>query len=73
MKKTACELISRSVSKLDVYGRITTQLRAEKAKENTSGGEYGYYEGKNRLKSVADNMGGTADTRQFNGRQIPAR
>ena len=46
----------------DAQGRITAQRRAGNV-VNPTGGEYGYYDGKNRLKSVAGNMGGTADTR----------
>ncbi len=46
----------------DAQGRITAQRRAGNV-VNPTGGEYSYYSGKNRLKSVADNMGGTADER----------
>ena len=50
----------------DVQGRIVAQHRAKKMNgkygldEHPTGGEYSYYSGKNRLKSVADNMGGTS-------------
>ena len=48
----------------DAQGRITAQRRAGNV-VNPTGGEYSYYSGKNRLKSVADNMGGTADERNM--------
>ncbi|MDY6332478.1 MAG: RHS repeat-associated core domain-containing protein [Fibrobacter sp.] len=50
----------------DAQGRIVAQHRAKKMNgkygldEHPTGGEYSYYSGKNRLKSVADNMGGTS-------------
>ena len=43
----------------DAQGRITAQRRAGNV-VNPTGGEYSYYSGKNRLKTVADNMGGTS-------------
>ena len=49
-----------------MQGRIVAQHRAKKMNgkygldEHPTGGEYSYYSGKNRLKSVADNMGGTS-------------
>ena len=48
----------------DAQGRITAQRRAGNV-VNPTGGEYSYYSGKNRLKTVADNMGGTADERNM--------
>ena len=48
----------------DAQGRITAQRRGNRV-DSARGGEYGYYEGKNRLKSVAGNIGGTADTRKM--------
>ncbi len=48
----------------DDQGRITAQRRGDKVKENV-GGEYSYYSKQNRLKSVAQGMGGTADSRNM--------
>ena len=48
----------------DAQGRITAQRRAGNI-ANPTGGEYSYYEGKNSLKSVANGIGGTADSRNM--------
>lgn len=48
----------------DAQGRITVQRRAGNI-GNTTGGEYAYEAGSNRLKSVANGMGGTADSRDM--------
>ena len=48
----------------DAQGRITAQRRAGNI-GNTTGGEYAYEAGSNRLKSVANGMGGTADSRDM--------
>lgn len=53
----------------DVQGRITAQRRAKKNDQNnkyevgSTGGEYTYDNKNNHLISVADGMGGSADTR----------
>lgn len=51
----------------DAQGRITMQRRGANAKSSvTSGGEYSYEGGTNKLKSVASGMGGTtADERNM--------
>ena len=56
----------------DVQGRITAQHRAQQQNgafalaQNPTGGEYTYEGGSNKLKSVADGMGGaTADARHM--------
>jgi len=46
----------------DAQGRIVAQRRDTSIAKN-AGGEYAYYANTNRLKSVADGMGGTADDR----------
>ena len=48
----------------DAQGRITAQRRAERA-DSAHGGEYAYYANTNRLKSVAEGMGGTGDGRDM--------
>ena len=48
----------------DAQGRITAQRRGDKTKEN-AGGEYSYYSKQNRLKSVTQGVGGTADSRNM--------
>lgn len=49
----------------DAQGRITAQRRGANV-NNKSGGEYVYYSGTNKLKSVANGMGGTtADKRDM--------
>ena len=48
----------------DAQGRIVSQRRAGNT-SNTSGGEYAYESGSNRLKSVAAGMGGTAGSRDM--------
>lgn len=46
----------------DAQGRITAQRRYDRA-DSSNGGEYSYYGGTNKLKSVADNMGGSTSYR----------
>ena len=48
----------------DAQGRIVSQRRAGNT-SNSSGGEYAYESGSNRLKSVAAGMGGTAGSRDM--------
>ncbi len=48
----------------DAQGRIVAQRRDTSIAKNI-GGEYAYYANTNRLKSVADGMGGTADERNM--------
>jgi len=48
----------------DAQGRITAQRRAYRA-DSIQGGEYVYYDSTNRLKSVAEGMGGTGDGRDM--------
>jgi hypothetical protein len=48
----------------DAQGRITAQRRAGNV-NNDNGGEYAYKSGSNKLESVANGMGGTADTRNM--------
>ena len=48
----------------DAQGRITAQRRAHRA-DSAQGGEYAYYDSTNRLKSVAEGMGGTGDGRDM--------
>ncbi|MCF0215262.1 MAG: hypothetical protein HUK21_02170, partial [Fibrobacteraceae bacterium] len=48
----------------DEQGRITAQRRGGNA-NNTSGGEYAYYSGTNRLEKVTGGVGGTADRRNM--------
>ena len=48
----------------DAQGRITAQRRAGNF-NNGNGGEYTYESGSNMLKSVANGMGGTADSRNM--------
>lgn len=48
----------------DAQGRITVQRRGANV-NNKSGGEYVYYSGTNKLKSVANGMGGSADKRDM--------
>ena len=48
----------------DAQGRITVQRRAHRA-DSAQGGEYAYYDSTNRLKSVAEGMGGTGDGRDM--------
>ena len=50
------------VFKYDAQGRMTVQRRDTSIAKNV-GGEYAYYANTNRLKSVANGMGGTADDR----------
>ena len=52
----------------DAQGRIAAQRRAEKV-VNLSGGEYAYYDSTNRLKYVADGIGGTAGFRNMGNAQ----
>jgi RHS repeat-associated protein len=52
----------------DAQGRITAQRRAEKIVAS-SGGEYAYYDSTNKLKNVADGMGGTAGFRNMGDAQ----
>lgn len=52
----------------DAQGRITVQRRAEKIVAS-SGGEYAYYDSTNKLKNVADGMGGTAGFRNMGDAQ----
>ena len=49
----------------DAQGRITAQRRGDKARKDIPGGEYTYDNKTNMLKSVANGMGGTADTRKM--------
>ena len=46
----------------DAQGRIAAQRRYDRA-DSSNGGEYSYYGGTNKLKSVADNMGGSTSYR----------
>src|SRR5574344_2513337 len=46
----------------DAQGRMTSQRREGEASD-TTGGEYAYYSGTNRLEKVSAGMGGTADSR----------
>ena len=48
----------------DAQGRITAQRRAHRA-DSAQGGECAYYDSTNRLKSVAEGMGGTGDGRDM--------
>ena len=48
----------------DAQGRIVAQRRAGSV-GNSAGGEYAYEAGSNRLKSVANGMGGTGDSRNM--------
>ncbi|MBR2306741.1 MAG: RHS repeat-associated core domain-containing protein [Fibrobacter sp.] len=48
----------------DAQGRIVAQRRDTSIAKNI-GGEYAYYANTNRLKSVADGMGGSADERNM--------
>ncbi len=50
------------VFEYDAQGRMTVQRRDTSIAKN-AGGEYAYYANTNRLKSVANGMGGTADDR----------
>ena len=48
----------------DAQGRMTAQRRDTSVIKNV-GGEYSYYENTNKLKSVANGMGGAADNRNM--------
>lgn len=48
----------------DAQGRITAQRRAYRT-DSAQGGKYAYYDSTNRLKSVAEGMGGTGDGRDM--------
>ena len=48
----------------DAQGRIVAQRRDTSIAKN-AGGEYAYYANTNRLKSVAEGMGGTGDDRNM--------
>ena len=50
------------VFEYDAQGRMTVQRRDTSIAKN-AGGEYAYYANTNRLKSVANGMGGTGDDR----------
>ena len=50
------------VFEYDAQGRMTVQRRDTSIAKN-AGGEYAYYANTNRLKSIANGMGGTADDR----------
>lgn len=52
------------VFKYDAQGRMTVQRRDTSIAKNV-GGEYSYYANTNRLKSVSNGMGGTADDRNM--------
>nr|WP_297342262.1 RHS repeat-associated core domain-containing protein [uncultured Fibrobacter sp.] len=52
------------VFKYDAQGRMTVQRRDTSIAKNV-GGEYSYYANTNRLKSIANGMGGTADDRDM--------
>src|SRR5574344_1704688 len=48
----------------DAQGRMTSQRREGEASD-TTGGEYAYYSGTDRLEKVSSGMGGTADDRHM--------
>ena len=50
----------------DPQGRMTAQRRDTSVIKNV-GGEYSYYENTNKLKCVANGIGGTADNRNMSG------
>ena len=52
------------VFEYDAQGRMTVQRRDTSIAKNV-GGEYSYYANTNRLKSVSNGMGGTADNRNM--------
>ena len=52
------------VFEYDAQGRMTVQRRDTSIAKNV-GGEYSYYANTNRLKSVSNGMGGTADERNM--------
>ena len=52
------------VFEYDAQGRMTVQRRDTSIAKNV-GGEYSYYANTNRLKSVSNGMGGTADDRNM--------
>ena len=52
------------VFEYDPQGRMTAQRRDTSVIKNV-GGEYNYYENTNKLKSVANGIGGTADNRNM--------
>ena len=64
MLKDLVEYAFDEMFEYDAQGRIVSQRRAGNT-SNSSGGEYAYESGSNRLKSVAAGMGGTADSRDM--------